>query len=414
MSIYQLLRDRELAGSPVRVGVCGAGQMGKGMIAQITHISGMRVTAVCDVIQENAERARDAYLHLAKSKNDVFVTSSYAEMVNRNDLDVVVDATGVPEVGASLALESLIARKHLVMLNVEADVTIGPLLNQLYKAAGLVFTGSAGDEPGATFELFEFAKTLGLEIVVAGKGKNNPFIPQANPDTCANEASQKRMNAHMLAAFQDGTKTMAEMNLLSNATGLVPDVVGTHGVTADVKTVAEKLCLETEGGVLSRYGVVEYVHGLAPGVFIIIRSDLEAVNEELQYLRVGVGPNYTLYRPYHLASLETPLSVARAALMQEPTIVALGAPISETVAVAKRDVKSGEKVDGIGGYSVRGVIETHGDAMTNGHVPIGIVGGSSVAKRNISNGSFLTYDDIEIDENTQVWHLRQLQEKHFS
>jgi predicted homoserine dehydrogenase-like protein len=414
MTIHRLLSDREKSGSPIGVGIIGAGQMGRGLIAQISSVPGMDVRGVSDLNQLAAENAVAYYESKLKSvSRHVAVSNDFRTIIERDDVDVVVDATGIPEVGANIALHALAAKKHLVLLNVEVDVTIGPILSQWFKAAGLIYTGSAGDEPAATMELVQFANTLGLEVVVAGKGKNNPFRPNANPDTCEEEANRKKMSSHMLAAFQDGTKTMAEMNLLSNATGFMPDVVGMHGVHADVKTVGDALRLQSEGGCLHRYGVVEYVHGLAPGVFIIVKSSLEPVDEELRYLSVGNGPYYTLYRPYHLASLETPISIARAVLLQDPTIAPLGGPVSETVAVAKRDILAGERIDGIGGYCVRGVIETHEDMNKNGHFPVGLIAGHVVAKRDIANGQFLTMDDIHLDTDTTVWHLRQLQNRMF-
>ncbi|MHB1627074.1 MAG: NAD(P)H-dependent oxidoreductase [Bacilli bacterium] len=414
MSLYALLHKRQVDGAPIGVAIIGAGQMGRGMIAQISRVPGMRVASVCDVNIAVAESAIQFYLHeTRRPTSDVCITTRFDEAISADGVDAVVDATGIPEVGANIALQALKLRKHLVLLNVEVDVTVGPILSQWFRAAGLVYTGSAGDEPAATLELFEFARTMGLEVVVAGKGKNNPFWPEANPDSCAKEAAGKHMSAHMLAAFQDGTKTMAEMNLLSNATGFIPDKVGMHGVHADVKSVADKLRLAGDGGVLSQYGVVEYVHGLAPGVFVIVHSTLAPVDEEMRYLSVGKGPYYTLYRPFHLASLETPLSIARAVLQNDATIAPMDGPVSETVVVAKRNIALGERIDGIGGYSVRGVLETHGDMSVAGHIPVGLITGNAVARRNIPLGTFLTEEDVEVDQSTTVWHLRKLQDRLF-
>ena len=413
MSVYQQLLHRERENAPIRVGVIGAGQMGFGMIAQISNIPGMIVTGVCDVNVEAAQRAADYYNSKAIKRNPVIVTSDYREVIQSSTVEVIVDATGVPEVGANISLETLRSKKHLVLLNVEVDITIGSVMYQMFNNAGLVYTGSAGDEPAATLELYEFAKTMGLEVLVAGKGKNNKLNPVSNPDVCAEEAKQKHMSAHMLAAFQDGTKTMAEMNLLSNATGLLPDKVGMHGVSATVQDVAEKLNVKENGGVLDNFGVVEYVDGLAPGVFVIVKSELEPVDDELRYLKVGKGPHYTLYRPYHLASLETPITIAKAVLQHDSSIHPIGAPISETVAVAKRDIKAGETLDGIGGYSVRGVLETHVDMKVNGHIPIGLISGRVVVKKDIKLGQFIKMDDVELDPSTTVWKLRALQDQLF-
>ena len=413
MSVYQQLLHRERENAPIRVGVIGAGQMGFGMIAQISNIHGMIVAGICDVNVEAAQRAADYYNSKASKRNPVIVTSDYREVIQSPTVEVIVDATGVPEVGANISLETLRSKKHLVLLNVEVDITIGSVMYQMFNNAGLVYTGSAGDEPAATLELYEFAKTMGLEVLVAGKGKNNKLNPVSNPDVCAEEAKQKHMSAHMLAAFQDGTKTMAEMNLLSNATGLLPDKVGMHGVSATVQDVAEKLNVKENGGVLDNFGVVEYVDGLAPGVFVIVKSELEPVDDELRYLKVGKGPHYTLYRPYHLASLETPITIAKAVLQHDSSIHPIGAPISETVAVAKRDIKAGEKLDGIGGYSVRGVLETHVDMKVNGHIPIGLISGRVVVKKDIKLGQFIKMDDVELDPSTTVWKLRALQDQLF-
>ncbi|MBR3119340.1 SAF domain-containing protein [Oceanobacillus profundus] len=416
MSIYHELQLREQENNPIKVGVIGAGQMGFGLITQISRIPGMIVGGVSDVNVERAQKAVDYYQSQENKKVNTLVSSDYREVIQSSNVEVIVDATGVPEVGANISLEALNSRKHLVLLNVEVDITIGSYMNSLFQSAGLVYSGSAGDEPAAIVELYEFAKTMGMEVVVAGKGKNNALKTTANPDTAAAEAKAKNMSPHMLAAFQDGTKTMAEMNLLSNAIGLVPDKVGMHGVDANLDDVAQKLDLKENGGVLNSLGVVEYVNGLAPGVFVIVKSDLEPVDEELRYLLKvdkSHGNHYTLYRPYHLASLETPVTIAKAVLHHDTSIHPLGAPISETVTVAKRDIKAGETLDGIGGYSVRGVLETHQDMEVNGHIPIGLISGNVVAKRDIKEGQFLTHDDVELDPSTTVWKLRALQDHMF-
>jgi len=416
LSIYQKLLMRDKENHPIKVGIIGAGQMGYGLISQISKIPGMVVTGICDVNKSAALKAKNFYQSQEKRIVATLVSDDFRRIVQSNEVEVVVDATGVPEVGANISLEALLSKKHLVLLNVEVDITIGSVMNQLFTSAGLVYSGSAGDEPAAIVELYEFAKTMGFDVVVAGKGKNNPLIPTANPDSCTAEANQKNMSAHMLAAFQDGTKTMAEMNLLSNAIGLLPDKVGMHGVDANLNNVAEKLNLKENGGVLNNLGVVEYVNGLAPGVFVIVKSELEPVNEELKYLlkvHPNHGPHYTLYRPYHLASLETPITIAKAVLEHSTSIHPLGAPISETVTVTKKDIKAGEPLDGIGGYCVRGVLETHEDMRKNNHIPIGLISGKVVAKRNIKAGHFLTNDDVELDPSTTVWKLRSLQDQLF-
>ena len=415
MTLYGELLEREQNGAPIKVGVIGAGQMGYGMVSQISTIPGMIVAGISDINLDAAKRAADAYNASAAEKVNILTSTEFKEIVHSPNVEVIVDATGVPEAGAKISLETLIAKKHLVLLNVEIDITVGPLMKKLYDAADLIYTGSDGDEPAATVQMYEFAKSMGMEVLVAGKGKNNALKVSANPDSAQAEADSKGMNSHMLAAFQDGTKTMAEMNLLSNAIGYVPDVVGMHGISADLDGTVEKLNLKENGGILNSFGVVEYVDGIAPGIFCIVKGQNEGVQHELNYLlKKGERDHHILFRPYHLCSLETPLTIARAVLEHDTAIVPLGAPISETVAVAKRNIKAGEKIDGIGGYCVRGVLETHADMKKNGNVPIGLVGGTSVAKRDIKDGAFLTIDDIELDESTTVYKLRKLQDETFA
>lgn len=415
MTLYGKLLERERTGNPIKVGVIGAGQMGYGMISQISTIPGMVVSGISDISIDNAERAAAAYNASAERKADILTSTNFKEVIHSDKVEVIVDATGVPEVGAKISLETLTAKKHLVLLNVEIDITIGPLMKKLYDAADLVYTGSDGDEPAATAQLYEFAKSMGMKVLVAGKGKNNALKVSANPDTAADEAASKKMNSHMLAAFQDGTKTMAEMNLLANAIGFIPDVPGMHGESADLEGTVKKLDLKENGGVLNKFGVVEYIDGIAPGVFVIVEGQNEGVKHELNYLlKVGDRDHHIIYRPYHLCSLETPLTIARAVLEHDYGIVPLGGPVAETVAVAKRDIKAGDPIDGIGGYCVRGVVETHEDMVKNDNVPIGLVGGKSFAKRDIKDGTFLTAADIQLDETTTVYKLRKLQDETFA
>ncbi|MEB7421401.1 SAF domain-containing protein [Staphylococcus arlettae] len=415
MTLYSKLLEREAEKQPIKVGIIGAGQMGYGMVSQIAHIPGMIVVGISDINIENAEKARNAFNDASDEHIDIEISENFEDIIYSKRPEIIVDATGIPEVGAQIAFETLLAKKHLVLLNVEVDITIGPIMKKLYDSANLVYTGSDGDEPAVTLGLFEFAKSMGLEVLVAGKGKNNPLIPTANPDTAQQEATEKGMSAHMLSAFQDGTKTMAEMTLLSNATGFKADKVGMHGIQGDLDSVIDDLNLKENNGVLNKFQVVDYVDGLAPGVFVIVKGKNLGVANELDYLlKKGKRDHHILYRPFHLASLETPLTIAKAVLDNDYAIVPMGAPVSETVAVAKKDIKAGERIDGIGGYCIRGVMESSEEQLNHRHIPIGIIAGESIAKRDISVGAFLTEDDVAIDKSTTVWKLRELQNKTFN
>ena len=275
-----------------------------------------------------------------------------------------------------------------------------------------MYTGSAGDEPAATVELYEFAKSMGMKVLVAGKGKNNKLKEHATPDSVKEEANSKDMNPHMLCSFQDGTKTMAEMNLLSNAIGFKPDITGMHGISGDLEETVRRLRLKEEGGVLNAYNAVEYVDGIAPGVFVIVKGQNDNVVHEMNYLmKKGDQDRHILYRPFHLASLETPITIAKAVIQGDYSIVPRGVPVSDTSAFTKKEIKRGERIDGIGGFCVRGVLETHESCVENRHIPIGLITGNAIAKRDIPMDTFLTSDDIQLDEMTTVYKLRKLQDE---
>ncbi|MCG0276380.1 MAG: SAF domain-containing protein [Thermosediminibacteraceae bacterium] len=426
LNLNAKLRELEESGKKINVGLIGAGQMGRGMVSQVFCMRGIRMAAVCD---RKLEEAKLAYTLAGVAEDDIFpaktpseveegvargkfvVTEDFSAITRAIPIDVIVDATGVPEVGAQIALESIYNGKHIVMLNVEADVTVGPILKKMADSAGVVYTVSAGDEPGAIKELYDFADAMGFEILVLGKGKNNPLDLEANPDSVMEEAIRKNMSPKMLASFKDGTKTMVELTAVSNATGFLPTKRGLIGPSASVSELPKIFRLKNEGGVLDRYQVVEYVNGVAPGVFVIVTTKLEVIKEEMAYLSMGEGPNYVLYRPYHLCSIETPLSVARAYIYKEPTIAPKGVPVSETIAVAKKDLKAGEHLDGIGGFTVYGVIDTYENAKKENALPIGLVNNKVVMTKDVKKGQVITYDSVKLDESSLILQLRRMQEK---
>lgn len=413
-------------GKKIRVAIIGAGKMGKGLINQMSRIEGM-VPAL--VVNRRIEKAIDALLSSGIPKEEIietnslkeanyylekgkFVVSEYIELATKASIiDAVVDATGVPEVGAAVALDAIDNKKHIIMLNIEADAVVGPILYKKATDAGVVYTGTAGDEPGATMELYNFAKGLGFDILVIGKGKNNPLNVDATPDTVYDDAIKKGLKPRMLTGFVDGTNTMIELTSLANATGFIPDIRGCHGVECDINNLTKILSLKEEGGVLSRYGVVDFVKGIAPGVFAIITTKLEEVHRQMEYLNMGSGPNYVLYRPYHLTSLETPVTIFEACYYKEATIAPTEGQVADTIAVAKRDLKAGERLDSIGGYTVYGVIERHELVMKEKLVPIGLIDENTVAKRDIKKGEIISYDMVELDKSKTIYKLRKLQDE---
>jgi predicted homoserine dehydrogenase-like protein len=429
MPINHKLEALQKAGHSIRVGLIGAGQMGRGMISQITAMKGMQVVATADI---RAENAINAYLNagykeskivntnsiekaeLAINRGEVVVTSDFQLVLQLPSVDVIVDATGIPNLGAEIAWKSILSKKHIVMLNVETDATVGPLLYQMAKAVGVVYTGASGDEPAAIMELYHFAKAIGFEPLVLGKGKNNPLNLEANPDSAKEQAKQVNMNPKILSSFQDGTKTMIEMTAVANATGFLPDIPGMHGPEATVDKLTEVLNKKTEGGILDSYQAVEYVNGIAPGVFIIVTSDQPEVHHELQYLKMGKGPNYVLFRPYHLTSLETPISIAKAYLDGEESIVPYHGLVAETVTVAKKKLQVGEHLDGLGGFTTYGQIMDAKEAKKIQALPIGLTDPSLVLKRSIKKGEVITFEDVEVTKDLIIWELRRLMERDLS
>ena len=383
------------------------------------------------VINRNIEKAINALNSAGICKEDIvvsnsvseinyaiekgkFVAAEYMDVASKiNDIQAVVDATGVPETGAEIAIDAIGNNKHIIMLNVEADCVVGPILHKLAHESGVVYTGTAGDEPGAVIELYDFAVGLGFEVLAIGKGKNNPINLSANPDSVYEEALKKELKPNMLAGFIDGTNTMIELNCMANATGFVPDVRGCHGIESNIDDLKNYLSLKSEGGVLNSYYTVDYVRGIAPGVYAIFTTNLEEVHNQLEYLNMGKGPNYVLYRPYHLTSLETPLTIYDACVNNDATIAPNYGLVADTVTVAKKDLKAGDRLDGIGGYTVYGSIEKHEIAKREKLVPIGLINDKAVLTMDVKKGEFITYDMIDLDKNTLLYKLRQQQEEMF-
>lgn len=424
--INKRLQELEKNGKFIMAAIIGTGQMGRGMVSQMALMKGMKPAVISDIDLQLAKRAyenaniknyivansvEEAEKAIDEGKYVIVTNSEIACKVKQ--IQAVVDATGVPEVGAKIALDTIANKKHIIMLNVETDIVIGSLLKHKADEAGVVYTGSAGDEPGAVMELYDFATALGFDVMAFGKGKNNKLNYESNPENVLEEATRKGVSPKMLASFKDGTKTMVEMTAMCNATGFLPDVTGGHGPQADVSELPKIFSLKSEGGILNSYKTVDFVNGIAPGVYVIVSSPLPEVNHEMSYLSMGDGPNYVLYRPYHLTSLETPLSVAYAVLDNQYTIVPLGKPVAETVTVAKKDLKSGEYLDGIGGFTVYGTIQSVENSKKENTLPIGLVNKKTKLKVDVKKGQMITYDMVELDKNSLVYQLRKEQDKMF-
>ena len=442
-----LLAEREKEGKPIKVGIIGTGKFGGGLVTQISRMKGMVVSAIADIKPENAEYAYSAaYGEVEVSRVDSaqaleeaihagrFAVVEDGLLLARSDaLDVVVEATGLTEVGAQMASATLAAGNHLVMVNVETDVTVGALLRRKADSAGVVYSLVDGDQPGVTMNILEWAWSLGFEIVAAGRGTELfESDPQGTPDNVpkrygfdAETIERRRINLKMYNSFRDGTKAQVEATAIANMAGLVPDVRGMHEPSCNLADIPKQCSLVSEGGLLSQHGVIELANSVAAdgvtmldnalhmGVFVVIRTEHPFIMEDLTNYHCypgGDGKNFLLYRPYHLVAVEAPITIARAALYGMPTGTPQIKPSADVVTVAKRNLKVGEVIDGGGGYTVIGQSEKATVARDEGLLPLGLSDGA-VLKRDIAQGETIAYDEVELVEDSFVLKLRREQDE---
>jgi predicted homoserine dehydrogenase-like protein len=421
------LQNRADSGTPIRIGLVGSGEMGTDIVTRVAHMPGIEIGAISELRMPAAGKAVDIAfreeghwreaktadaLNAAMEQGKVAITDDVNLLINSGLIDVVIDATGVPAVGAEIGLRAMEHGKHLVMMNVEADVTIGAYLKSEADRLGVTYSLGAGDEPSSCMELIEFVSAMGHPIVAAGKGKNNPLNIDATPDAYAEEAKRRNMNVRMLVEFVDGSKTMVEMAALANATGLVPDCPGMHGPQATLDQLAKVLVPKKDGGVLSRMGVVDYSigKGVAPGVFVVAEMSHPRISERMEDLKMGHGPYFTFHRPYHLTSLEVPLTCARVVLYGKPDMVPLAKPTAEVCAVAKKDLKPGDKLDAIGEYCYRAWIMTAPEAREAQAIPCGLLHHATVTKP-IAKGHLITTANTQVPAGSKIAELRARQDK---
>jgi predicted homoserine dehydrogenase-like protein len=392
--------------SPITVGLVGAGFMGRGIVEIIDIVPGIEIAAVSDI---DIERAAACFEGLGYSKireikkvgdvgradlrSERIVCADHRLLTRLDGIDFVIEATGEPTVGAEVAYSSIMRGKHVGMLNVEADVTVGSFLSGLARRTGVVYTVCAGDEPAAIGELYDFANTCGFRVIAAGKGKNNPLD----------------VHATILTEFVDGTKTMVEMSCVANAFGLRVDRRNMHGPRVTLNELPEVFSLKKSGGILSREGVIDYAVGdIAPGVFVVVRHSGKIANETLRYLKIGTGPNHLLYRPYHLTSLEVPRTIAWAVLYGKATLQTSRAPTTEVITIAKRDLKAGDVIDCIGGDTVYGGIENYKKSGEEHFLPLGLAVGAELLV-DVQGDYPISADQVK-PRDSLIHHLRKIQD----
>ena len=438
--VHNRLVQREQDGNPIGVAIVGIGHMGSGVAYQISKMKGIRVSILAEI---DVEKALDVYSAIGIPKGDVIVTNRPDEArdaVRRgrpvvtedgelpayiDDVDAVVEATGLPEIGARVAYSSIMRKKHTIMLNVETDVVVGPILSELAKNAGVVYSIAAGDQPGAICEMYDWAVSLGLDVVAAGRGTwSRPGGQYLTPDSFYESAERVGGSAKMLCSFHDRTKPQIEMAVTANILGLVPDIRGMHEPFAYVDDLQNLFSLKEDGGILSQTGVVELANCYTPegeevlkgtsggGVFLVVTSDHPGIQKNLKHIfrRVeGAGPNYALYRPYHLTCVETPYSVVRACLYGETTGAAKNHLLTEVITSAKKDLKAGEILDGGGGYTVYGLIEKADVARKEDLLPLGFAEDIPLI-RDIPKDSPIKKSDVKLNTDSFLYKLRELQD----
>src|SRR5215469_1611441 len=416
MNLFHLLSARHKADKPVRVALIGAGKFGSMFLSQVPHVPGLEVPVIIDL---DPQRAKDACKTVgwdaARIAATMF-TEDGMRAIAGGTMDVVVEATGNPAVGMRHARAAIAAGKHIVMVNVEADVLAGPLLAEEARKAGVVYSLAYGDQPALTAEIVDWARATGFRVVAAGKGtKYLPAYHDVTPDDVwqhygltRGEAQSAGMNPQMFNSFLDGTKSAIEMAAIANATGLDVPTRGLAFPACGVDDLPHVMRPYDQGGVLERSGVVEVVSSLerdSRPVFRDLRwgvyAVLEAPNDYAadcfrQYgLKTDASGRFAaMYKPYHLIGLELNISVLSAALRKEPTGQAQGFR-GDVVSVAKRSLRAGETLDGEGGYTVWGKLMPAERSLADGALPIGLAHHVSL-KRDIAAGDIVRWTDVAV------------------
>lgn len=385
----------------IKVGLVGAGQMGQGIVAQVSKMYGVDLVCIIDKNKKQLDIASDRY---KKHKENKILSSDSIAALDNVELDIVIEATGTPAAGAIVAKNVLNRGINLILLNVETEATIGLALRKEAEKNNAIVTVADGDEPVAALDLYNFATELSFEVISIGKGKNNPFNTFATPSSLTKEASIKQMNPKMLTSFVDGTKTMVEMAALANFLDFNIDVDGMHGIEATYENINQHYIPKKDGGLLNNSQVVDFAFGIAPGVFAVIYSEDDYVNYEMKYLKMGEGPYWTLARPYHLTSLEIPRTIRHIMLEKYSKLSAKSWNV-EVVAYAKQDIEPGTNLGSIGEDYMYGKAQKL--SSSKGLLPIGIAE-DNIATKAISKGNPIAVGDVDAQDNDlcEYWNYQ--------
>jgi predicted homoserine dehydrogenase-like protein len=420
------LKARAKAGKPVVFGMYGAGFMAKGIANQMQYMQGIRIGAICNrTVAKGVEMLTGtghtdvevvttvAQLDTVIARGGVGVTDN-AELIAASTLiECLVEATGHVEYGARATLAAIEHKKHMVLMNAELDGTVGPILKTKADAAGVILTGSDGDQPAVEINLVRFVESIGLTPRVCGniKGLQDRY---RNPTTQESFAKQWGQTPSMVTSFADGTKISFEQAIVANATGMKVAQRGMIGIEhkghVDELTGSYDLDMLREHG-----GIVEYVVGSvpSPGVYVFAEAHDTTQAHYLNYGKLGSGPLYSFYVPYHLTIFEVPLSVARVVLFGDTPIAPLNGPVVEVITAAKVSIDTGTTLDGLGEYLTYGMCENADVARRENLLPMGLAEGC-VLKRGVEKDAFITFDDVELPTDTVTHQLWFEQEKYFS
>lgn len=423
MHVFKELRRRAQSGAVIRVCVVGTGSMGRGIAMQLRAMEGMEPAIL---VNRTVSSAVDVWLALGSQRDEIVVSEDPRVLsiaveqglpcVCRDplvaasvpEIEAVVESTGTIAPATMAVLGAIQCRKHVVVMNAELDATLGCYLAERARQQGVLYGYADGDQPGVLARILDWVLATGFEVVAAVNCKGFLDV-SATPSSSMEWAAKMRTSARMVCAFTDGTKMNLENAVVSNATGLVPDKRGMHGVVT-----SQKNAIKDFTSVLSRSGVVDYSLGgdFGGGVFVIGRSDdWERVGHYFDYLKMGRGPEYMFFRPYHLCHLEAPISVAETVLLGEPTLAPQGAPVAEVIAIAKRDLKPGTVLDGIGGFCTYGQIDTVERARE--FLPIGLSENATLLQP-VQRGEPIPRSAVERPEGDYVGYIRQLQDSLFT
>jgi len=414
------LREREAAGRPVRVGMVGAGATGRAIALQLgTPVPGIRLVAIANRTPAHSERAfREAGLadwiaaETAGQAAEVIaagrpvLTQDPFVLTSCDAIDLIVEVTGTVEAAAHVALAAFHGGKHVVAVNAELDSLVGPILKARADRAGVVFTNTDGDEPGVAMTLLRYLRTLGLRPVAAGNLKGI-LDYYRTPDTQRAFAEKYDQDVKKVTSFADSTKLSMEATVLANATGFHVGRRGMYGpACADVREMASLL----PASQLLDTGLVDFALGAAPhtGAFVIVHEASPLKQAQLAYYKLGSGPFYVFYTPFHLPHIQIASTIGRAALFGDATVAPLSGPVCEVVTVAKRDLKAGERLDGIGGFCTYGLIDNGAAARAESALPIGLSEGC-VLRRDISKDQAVSFADVESPPGRLVESLWQEQ-----